>query len=321
MAATSRVLALLGLLQSHRHWSGPALAARLEVTERTLRRDVERLRDLGYRIDSTRGVAGGYRLDAGTELPPLLLTADEAVTIAIGLRLAATRGIEDADVTTLSALAKLEQVLPAASRRKVAALTEAIHPRGGSDRSVSTDLLGRLALACRDGERLRFRYSSADGAESDRLVDPHSLVVSERAWLLVCFDIDRDAWRTFRVDRISGQTGTRVIRPRRQAPAGLLEGRVAVPPVLAATVELRMPHAVMLARFGRWADGAEAIDAERTRWTITGSSIEEIGSALVWIPAGVQYTIDAAPDVLDGIRLIGAAMGRRTTRRSHDVGS
>jgi len=308
MATTSRVLALLGLLQSHRHWSGPDLAARLEVTARTLRRDVERLRDLGYRIDTTRGVNGGYRLAAGTELPPLLLTAEEAVTIAIGLRLAATRGIEDADLTTLSALAKFEQVLPAASRRRVAALAEAVHPRSGSDGLVSTDLLVRLALACRDRERLRFHYATLDGAESDRLVDPHSLVVSERAWLLVGFDVDRDAWRTFRADRITAATGTRVVRPRRPVPAGLVEGRAPASTMRRAIVVLRMPPAAMRARFGRWAGDAEAADEDRTRWSIPAASPEEVAAALVWIPAGVEYTVEADPEVLESLRRTGTAM-------------
>ena len=169
---TSRVLSLLNLLQTHRHWPGPELSRRLNVTPRTLRRDVERLRDLGYRVESVPGAGGGYRLEAGAALPPLLLTDDEAVTMAIGLRVAATQGLADGATTTLTALAKLEQVLPGPLRQRVNALAAAVQPSAPNQPAVSPELLGQLALACRDHERIRFAYTSALGEATDRQVEP-----------------------------------------------------------------------------------------------------------------------------------------------------
>ncbi len=152
---------MLNLLQTHRHWPGSELADRLGVTERTVRRDIERLRDLGYRIESTPGAAGGYRLEAGSAVPPLLLTDDEAVAMAIGLRIAAAQRLVDGHDTTLTALAKLEQVLPSPLRRRVNALADAVQPAGiRTGAAVSPEVLGELALACRDHERVRFRYTA-----------------------------------------------------------------------------------------------------------------------------------------------------------------
>ena len=161
---TTRALSLLNLLQTHRHWPGTELAERLGVTERTVRRDVERLRELGYRIESTPGAAGGYRLEAGSAVPPLLLTDEEAVAMAIGLRVAAAQRLVGGPETTLTALAKLEQVLPAPLRRRVNALADAVQPAGiRAGAAVSTEVLGELALACRDHERVRFTYTAASG--------------------------------------------------------------------------------------------------------------------------------------------------------------
>ncbi|MEP6980968.1 MAG: WYL domain-containing protein, partial [Nakamurella sp.] len=194
--ATSRVLDLLCLLQTHRQWAGADLSRRLGVTERTLRRDVERLRELGYRVDATRGISGGYRLAAGSQLPPLLLSDDEAVAVAVGLRLAATQGLVDGEQTTLSALAKFEQLLPKALRRRVNALGEHLRPTQPLGGAVSPEMLGQLALACRDTERIRFRYTVADGTETERQVEPLSVVAAQRAWYLVCWDVVRADWRT-----------------------------------------------------------------------------------------------------------------------------
>ena len=162
------------------------------MTDRTLRRDIERLRELGYRIDATRGSSGGYRLAAGNRMPPLLLTDDETVTIAIGLRLAATQGIAGAEETTVGALAKLEQVLPPALRERVNAVAAAVSPQSPRGGPVSPELLGQLALACRDHEQVRFAYRAADGTRSERRVEPAGLAAVQRSWFLVCFDLDRD---------------------------------------------------------------------------------------------------------------------------------
>lgn len=310
---TSRVLALLNLLQTHRHWSGPELAERLDVTDRTLRRDIERLRELGYRVESVPGSGGGYRLEAGAALPPLLLTDDEAVTMAIGLRVAATQGLTDGEQTTLTALAKLEQVLPSALRQRVNALAGHVQPMQPQQSAVSPEILGQLALACRDQERIRFRYVAADGAETDRVVEPHFLVSGKRYWFLVCWDLQRDDWRTFRVDRLSRFFGTRLRFEPRELPAedaaafvtmALGSMHVAV----SSTIVMKLPLDRMLEWFGPWSQGAVAIDDQTTSWPIGGRDLHEMFTALVWIPEGVSYTIEDNDEFADFVREIGARM-------------
>ena len=201
---SSRLLELLTLLQSRRDWPGEELADRLEVSGRTIRRDVERLRRLGYPVESLTGPAGGYRLRAGTAMPPLLLDDEEAIAIAVGLRTAARASVAGIEESAVRALVKLDQVLPSHLRRRVGALGAATFtlPAGGP--TVDARDLTLIAAACRDRECLRFGYQRRDGARSRREVDPHSLVNHGRRWYLVAFDRAREDWRTFRVDRLSG---------------------------------------------------------------------------------------------------------------------
>ncbi|MDF3300006.1 helix-turn-helix transcriptional regulator [Streptomyces tropicalis] len=205
LETSARLLRLLSLLQAHREWSGAELARRLGVTPRTVRRDVDRLRDLGYPVNASPGTGGGYQLGAGAELPPLLLDDDEAVAVAVGLRTAAGQGIEGIGETSVRALAKLEQVLPGRLRRRVAALNAVTVPmlRGPGPSAVDPAVLTELAQLCRDSEILRFAYRGHDGAGSRRTVEPHRLVCTERRWYLVAWDREREDWRTFRVDRIT----------------------------------------------------------------------------------------------------------------------
>ncbi|WFB10276.1 YafY family transcriptional regulator [Streptomyces sp. LX-29] len=227
LETSARLLRLLSLLQAHREWSGPDLAERLGVTPRTVRRDVERLRELGYPVHSSPGTAGGYQLGAGAALPPLLLDDEEAVAVAVGLRQAAYGGVEGIEETSVRALAKLEQVLPDRLRRRVGALTTFTVPmRGYAGPTVDPAVLTELAGACRDGERLRFAYRDHDGGTSRRTVEPHRLVSAQRRWYLVAWDVDRADWRTFRADRI---TPTPPHGPRfapRRPPAEDLAGYV-----------------------------------------------------------------------------------------------
>jgi biotin operon repressor len=294
---TARVLQLLNLLQTHRQWSGAELRGRLGVTERTLRRDIERLRELGYEVAATRGVAGGYRLEAGATLPPLLLTDDEAVTMAIGLRIAATQGLADGEHTTLAALAKFEQVLPAHLRRRVNALSGVVRSPTPYTASVPQELIGQLALACRDRERIRFRYLTPAGVESSRVVEPHSLVAADRAWFLLCWDRDRDDWRTFRLDRMSGYFGTRLRFEQRGLPGGdpaafLARSIGTVQKRFSADIVLGMPLALMQEQFGQWSSGATSVSPNETRWPIAGTTIELLFGMIAWIPLGVSYRIE-----------------------------
>ena len=206
---TARALQLLSLLQTHRVWPGGELAERLGVTTRTLRRDIDRLRSLGYRVDATTGTGGGYQLGPSSQIPPMLLDDDDAVAIAIGLRMAAGATIDGIDQAAVGTMAKLEQVLPARVRRRVTALHHSIetirwqHP---DTSMIDGDELVAIAQACRDREEIRFEYDNKDGEATSRLVQPHHLVAVGRRWYLVAWDLRRADWRTFRVDRLTGAT-------------------------------------------------------------------------------------------------------------------
>ena len=198
---SSRLLDLLSLLQARRDWPGAELAERLEVSGRTIRRDVGRLRALGYPVESLTGPAGGYRLRAGTAMPPLLLDEEEAIAIAVGLSTAARSSVAGIEETSIRALVKLEQVLPAHLRRRVAALGSATIAGPVTGPTVDPQDLTTIAAACRDSECLRFHYRSRDGTTTRREVEPHSLVNLGRRWYLVAWDRRREDWRTFRMDR------------------------------------------------------------------------------------------------------------------------
>ncbi|WP_107657652.1 helix-turn-helix transcriptional regulator [Nocardia suismassiliense] len=207
LETSARLLRLLSLLQLHRDWTGPVLAERLGVSTRTVRTDIERLRTLGYPVHATPGVAGGYRLGAGSALPPLLLDDEEAVAVAVGLATAANGAVTGIEETSVRALAKLQQVLPARLRARVAALTSAtVHAPDIGRNTVDAEVLTAVAGAIRASERLRFDYAAHSGAPSRREVEPHRLVHWRGRWYLVAWDPGRDDWRTFRVDRIVPKT-------------------------------------------------------------------------------------------------------------------
>ncbi|MGW6586110.1 MULTISPECIES: helix-turn-helix transcriptional regulator [Streptomyces] len=199
----ARLLKLLSLLQTPREWPGGELAERLDVSPRTIRRDIDRLRDLGYPVEASRGSVGGYRLVAGAAMPPLLLDDEEAVAIAVGLRAGAGHAIEGVEEASVRALAKLEQVLPSRLRRRVSALQNATVPLTRGDGStIDPRTLTTLASAATGRERLRFAYRSGDGTRSKRQVEPYRLVSTGQRWYLVAYDVGREDWRTFRVDRV-----------------------------------------------------------------------------------------------------------------------
>ena len=217
---SARLLALLSLLQLRREWTGQELADRLTVDARTIRRDIDKLRSLGYPIEAAPGVAGGYRLGAGGELPPLLLDDAEAVAVAVGLRTAASGTIAGIEETSVRALAKLEQVLPSRLRRRVSALGDATSTFAVDGPQIDPDVLATLAGACRDGTRLRFSYVAKDDRASQRHTEPSAVVHSGYRWYLVAYDLDRDDWRTFRIDRIRSRVRLAERGRHRTVPGG-----------------------------------------------------------------------------------------------------
>lgn len=220
LQASARLLRLLSLLQSRRDWSGADLAAQLEVTTRTIRNDVDRLRRLGYPVHATPGVAGGYRLGAGAALPPLLLDDEEAVAIVVGLRSAAADSVSGIEDSSLRALRKLEQVLPARLRQRVATLHSSVVAIARGGPTVEADVLAALAAACHAHERVRFEYRDFRGAASMRVAEPYRLVCWGRRWYLVAWDLRRQEWRTFRVDRIHPHPPTGMRFVPRDPPDG-----------------------------------------------------------------------------------------------------
>ncbi len=245
---SARLLRLLSLLQAHREWSGAELADRLGVTSRTVRRDIDRLRGLGYPVHSTTGTAGGYQLGAGAELPPLLLDDEEAVAVAVGLRNAASGSVQGIEESSVRALAKLEQVLPHRLSRRVSALNAYTVPMTRAHRgpAVEASTITELAHACRDHQQLRFAYESHEGAATRRSVEPHRLVSTYRRWYLVGWDVDRADWRTFRVDRIAltpphGPRFTPRTPPAEDLAAWVSEGVSVRAYAEHATVLLRVP--------------------------------------------------------------------------------
>ena len=312
----SRLLTLLSLLQGRRDWPGGELAARLAVSDRTVRRDVERLRELGYPVESLSGRAGGYTLRAGTAMPPLLLDDDEAIAIAVGLRTAARSSVAGIEETAIRALVKLEQVLPAHLRRRVQALsasTSVLPARRGP--TVDPQCLTVLAAAARDHEFVRFGYRGRDGAASRRTVEPHALVALGQRWYLVAFDPGRTAWRTFRVDRISGASadGGR-FRPRTipgRDPAKFVERGVAgVVYRYETRVTYRAPANEVRRRMPAAFGTVEPLDERTCVLRTSDDDLEWL--ALRIAMAGVDFTVDGPPELVAalarlGDRLAGAA--------------
>jgi predicted DNA-binding transcriptional regulator YafY len=205
---STRLLQLLAMLQVRRDWSGQELASRLEVTTRTIRADVERLRELGYPVEASPGVGGGYRLGHGTTMPPLLLDDEEVVAVAVALRTSAGAGVTGIEEASLRALVKLEQMLPSRLRHRIDAVRAATVSIPGAGPTVDPAVLTVIAGAIRASERLAFDYVDHDGRQTRRAAEPQRLVVWGRRWYLLAWDIDRDGWRTFRVDRIKPKTPT-----------------------------------------------------------------------------------------------------------------
>ncbi|HWM03601.1 MAG TPA: YafY family protein [Actinophytocola sp.] len=310
---SARLLRLLSLLQARRDWTGPQLAERLEVTLRTVRRDINRLRDLGYPVTATPGPTGGYRLEAGAAMPPLLLDDDEAVAVAVGLRTAANGTIAGIEETSVRALAKLEQVLPSRLRRRVNAVSTATVSLAARGPTVDSGLLTTLASACRDRESLRLQYARADGTTSRRVVEPVRLACTGRRWYLLCWDREPRDWRTFRVDRIVGAPTPGPRFPPREPPeedvAGYISRAISTAPYrYQATVRLHAPAEAAAERVSPAAGVVEAVDEHSCLLHIGGPSLAEFPVHLAQI--GFDFEVLSPPELVEQVRVLADRFAR-----------
>ncbi|MEU5696242.1 YafY family protein [Actinosynnema sp. NPDC020468] len=305
LETSARLLRMLSLLQVRKDWTGAELARRLGVDVRTVRRDVDKLRTLGYPVNAAPGVSGGYQLGAGAELPPLLLDDDEAVAVAVGLRTAANGTVTGIEETSLRALAKLEQVLPTRLRRRVNALQQHTIALNPSVVPVDAELLTAIAGACRDNQRLRFDYSAKQGTTTKRHVEPLGLAHTGRRWYLVAWDVEREDWRTFRVDRITTTPTPGARFPHRPPPAEDLATYVSrqlsvAPYTHQARLIMHAPLEEVAARTSRMSVHLERIDDHQTLLTVGSPSLKDVG---LWIAMlDIDFTVLDPPELKDHLR-------------------
>ncbi|MDL9937317.1 WYL domain-containing protein [Gordonia sp. ABSL1-1] len=300
LETSARLLSLLSLLQTRRDWSGNELAQRLHITTRTVRRDVDKLRELGYPVEATVGVGGGYRLGAGAEMPPLLLDDQEVLAVALGLDAVTTGSVTDMAEASAGALTKLRQVMPSRLRHRLDTLRVEAVPRQYDQSSVSSSTLTDIATACHRGERLRFDYVTREGVESRREVEPYRLVRNGYRWYLLCWDIHREDWRSFRVDRMTPKIPTGPRFSPRELPEGGAAAYLArtlgeVSRQAAAHVRVHAPLGAVASMVHASWGSVEAGDDTSCELTLYGKSLTSIAR---WL-----YAFDADFDVLSPVEL------------------
>jgi predicted DNA-binding transcriptional regulator YafY len=314
---SSRTLRLLSLLQTHRYWPGPELADRLGVSARTLRRDVDRLRELGYPVEARRGIEGGYQLGAGAALPPLVLDDDEAVALTIGLRAAAQGTIAGIEESSVRALAKVARIMPPHLRRRVDALRAMTVPAAWSTGpNVDAGMLTVIAQACSDEERLRFNYSAASGERMARHVEPHRLVSLGRRWYLVAYDLTRQDWRSFRLDRLETPRSTGMRFHPRELPAkdavAFVRAGIDSLPTAPQRIEalIHAPASRVRGLVGSWAT-IEEVDAERCRVRMRAENLDWPAFALGAI--GAEFEVLRPAELIERIGEWGTRFTRAAT--------
>jgi predicted DNA-binding transcriptional regulator YafY len=309
LTSSTRLLRLLSLLQTRSHWLGPELAERLEVHPRTLRRDVDRLRQLGYPVQASSGVAGGYAFRAGQALPPLLLADDEALAVAIALRTATAGAVGGMEEPALCALVKLEQAMPLRLRQQVDALRSRILPMDPAGPVVEASLLARLATACRDQMQLGFAYQDGQGRTTQRMVQPQGVVHTGMRWYVVAWDCNRADWRTFRIDRMVGAPQVGAHFPPRTGPdGGDLKAYVsrsisAAPQGDEARVVLHAPFAEMARRIPASAAAVTPVDDGSERCLLVCGASD---SLVFWLMAlAVEFEVLAPASLQERLRVAG----------------
>src|SRR3954452_14392402 len=308
---TERVLHLLGLLQQRPVWTGPQLAERLGVTTRSIRRDVERLRGLGYPVQAAQGAGGGYQLGRGRGLPPLLLDDSEAVAVAVSLRMAAGGTVSGASEAALRTLAKLDQVMPPRLRSEVRAIHQATQTLDSGQAAVDGDALLRVARAVRDMVRIRFDYEPRDKTQTSRTVEPVGLVATGRRWYLMAYDVDRDDWRSFRLDRMrSVEPTTWRFRPREhEDPASYVQRSVASSGYrIRARVLVHAPLAEVAERTSVRSVVLSAVGDETTLLEAGAESIYGLAFHLSWL--GFEFDVQEPAELREAL----AEMGHRALR-------
>lgn len=312
LPTSARLLRILAVLQQRPEWTGPELADRLGVTGRTVRRDVERLRELGYPVDSVPGRAGGYRLGRGTALPPLLLEDGEAVAVAIGLRAAATGSVTGLEDAALTALTRLENLLPARLWKRVQAVHESTVALLAPGEQVDATALVTIAGACRRSVRLRFGYRDREGRETQRLVEPYRLVHTGRRWYLVARDTDRGAWRTFRVDRLADPAATPERFTLAETPdaAALVSNSTAVAPYRhQVTVRLAAPAEVISRKVPPTAGVVEPLDDTACVLRAGAERLEYVLGHLLFL--GVDFEVTDPPEDREAVRALAERIATR----------
>ncbi|KOV78554.1 YafY family protein [Nocardia sp. NRRL S-836] len=300
LETSARLLKLLSLLQVRRDWTGPELAGRLSVDVRTIRRDVDKLRSLGYPVTSLPGATGGYRLGAGAELPPLLLDDDEAVAVAVGLRTAANGTVAGIEETSVRALTKLEQVLPSRLRRRVQALQAHTTPLVVVGPTVGAETLTVIAAACRDHQQLRFTYAASRGEPARRLVEPQGLVHTGRRWYLVAWDVSKQDWRTFRVDRITTEPTPAARFTPREPPAqelGEFVSRQVASSVYTyqAVLTVHAPARAVAERSSPTSVSVEAVDDDTCLVRTGAESLDRMVFYLLYL--GFEFEVHEPPEL------------------------
>ncbi|NVN50361.1 YafY family protein [Mycolicibacterium hippocampi] len=309
---TGRVLQLLGLLQSRRVWSGQELAERLRVTTRSVRRDVDRLRELGYPVHASTGHGGGYQLGAGAALPPLLLDPDEAVAMAVCLRVAAGGSVAGIGESALRALSKLDQVMPARMRSQVSAVHDATVTLGAAtDTPVDPDVLMTLARASRDHEHVAAGYVDIRGTATQRRLEPYQLVTTGRRWYLLCFDRDRQDWRSLRLDRMSdvrAQGSTFVARDAPDAATYVRRAIASAPYPYIAKVRYFAAQDVVAQTFSA---ASVEIEADGPNACIVTTGADDPERMVPWLALpGCDFEVLEPPEVVDAVRVVAERIAR-----------
>lgn len=313
MDTAERLLKLLGLLEGRIDWTAEELARRLEVTPRTIRRDVTKLRSLGYPVEAMAGPGGGYRLGAGGKMPPLLLEDDEAIAVAVGLRVSTTSAVGGLEEASLSALTKLEHVLPPRLRNRLEDISDATTSTlVGFRAEVDHSTLALVGAAVRREERIRFEYVDNEGNHTERHTEPRRLVHTGRRWYLVAYDLGREDWRTFRLDRVASPRPTGMKSRRRPGPdpVELVQRGITIDAwAFKASVILSVAASVARRHIGPTVGTIEEIDDVSCRLTIGADEMDWLARYLLSLP--IEFAVEDPPE----LRAELASLGRRLVAR------